>query len=147
MKAPRIRRRAGLSQGVRRFQIIEPIASSKALVGRGLVRRRGQKNVPRGGARWVDIQNALEHLRDKPEWKAINDRGVRVYDWQADDPLADIFLTQFGAYPSADEIGIDYRKLVSQAFETTEFALEPASPVPADILNHPANYLLIVSCS
>ena len=31
-KAPRIRRRAGLSGRVRRFQIIEPIASSKALV-------------------------------------------------------------------------------------------------------------------
>jgi hypothetical protein len=35
-KAPRIRRRAGLSGGtgtaLRRFQIIEPIASSKALV-------------------------------------------------------------------------------------------------------------------
>jgi hypothetical protein len=31
-KAPRIRRRAGLSGGVRRFQIIEPIASPKALL-------------------------------------------------------------------------------------------------------------------
>lgn len=33
-KAPRVRRRAGLSGTVRRFQIIEPIASSKALVER-----------------------------------------------------------------------------------------------------------------
>ena len=88
-------------------------------------------------AQLLDIQNALEHLRDKPEWKAINDKGVRVYCWQADDPLADVFLTQFGAYPSADEIGIDYRKLVAQTFEITEFALDPASPVPADILDHP----------
>lgn len=88
-------------------------------------------------AQLLDIQNALEHLRDKPEWKAINDKGVRVYDWQADDPLANVFLTQFGAYPSADEFGIDYLKLVAQAFEITEFGLDPASPVPADILDHP----------
>ena len=88
-------------------------------------------------AQLLDVQNALAYLRDKPEWTAISDKGVRVYDWQADDPLADVFLTQFGAYPSADEIGIDYREVVAQAFEITEFALEPTLPVPADILDHP----------
>lgn len=88
-------------------------------------------------AQLLDIHNALAHLRDKPEWKTINGQGFRIYNWQADDPLADVFLTQFGAYPSADEIGIDYRNLVAQAFEITEFSLGPASPVPADILDHP----------
>ena len=86
----------------------------------------------------LDIHNALAHLRGKPEWKAINDRGFRIYNWQADDPLADVFLTQFGSYPGADEIGIDYREMLTQGFETTEFSLEPVSPIPAGILDHPS---------
>lgn len=89
-------------------------------------------------AQLLDIHNALEHLRGKPEWKAINDRGFRIYNWQADDPLADVFLTHFGSYPSADEVGIDYREMLTQGFETTEFDLDPASPIPADILDHPS---------
>ncbi len=89
-------------------------------------------------AQLLDIHNALAHLRDKPEWKAINDQGFRIYNWQADDPLADVFLTQFGAYPSANEIGINYREILAQVFETTEFDLDPVSPIPADILSHPS---------
>jgi hypothetical protein len=49
-----------------------------------------------------------------------------------------VFLTQFGSYPSADEIGIDYREMLAQGFETTEFGLDPISPIPADILDHPS---------
>lgn len=89
-------------------------------------------------AQLLDIQNALAHLRDKPEWKAIKDRGFRIYNWQADDPLADVFLSQFGSYPRADEIGIDYREILTQGVDAAEFDLDPASPIPADILDHPS---------
>ncbi len=88
-------------------------------------------------AQLLDIHNALAHLRDKPEWKAINDQGFRIYNWQADDPLADVFLTQFGSYPSDNEIGIDYREILTQGFETTAFDLDRGSPIPAEILDHP----------
>ncbi len=96
----------------------------------------GEKEQKR--SRLLDIHNALAHLRGKPEWKAINDRGFRIYNWQSDDPLADVFLTQFGIYPGADEIGIDYREILTQGFETTEFSLDPVSPIPAGILDHPS---------
>lgn len=89
-------------------------------------------------AQLLDIHNALAYLRDKPEWKALNDQGFRIYNWQAADPLADVFLTQFGAYPSADEMGIDYRDMLAQGLETTEFGLDPVAPIPADILGHPS---------
>ncbi len=89
-------------------------------------------------AQLLDIHNSLAHLRDKPEWKAINDQGFRIYNWQADDPLADVFLMQFGGYPRADEIGIDYQEVLAQGFETTECDLDPESPIPADILDHPS---------
>lgn len=89
-------------------------------------------------AQLLDVQNALAHLRDKPEWKAINDKGMRIYTWQDEDPLADVFLTQFGSYPSADETGIDYREMLTKVFEATEVSLDPASPIPAGTLDHPA---------
>lgn len=109
--------------------IINPFFHDSIFIG-------GEKEQKR--AQLLDIHNALAHLRDKPEWKAINDRGFRIYNWQADDPLADVFLTQVGSYPSADEIGIDYREMLTQGFETTEFGLEPVSPIPVDILDHPS---------
>ena len=109
--------------------LINPFFHDSIFIGGAKERKRAQL---------LDIHNALEHLRGKPEWKTINDRGFRIYNWQADDPLADVFLSQFGGYPSADEIGIDYRKILTQGFETTEFGLDPASPIPADILDHPS---------
>ncbi len=109
--------------------LINPFFHDSIFIGGANERKRAQL---------LDIHNAMAHLRDKPEWKAINDQGFRIYNWQADDPLADVFLTQFGGYPSADEIGIDYREFLAQTFETTEFDLDLVSPIPADILNHPS---------
>ena len=106
--------------------LINPFFHDSIFIGEGKEQKRAQL---------LDIQNALAHMRDTPGWKAVNDRGFRVYNWQANDPLADVFLTQFGSYPSADEVGIDYRDMLIQGFETTEFDLDPALPIPADILN------------
>ncbi len=86
----------------------------------------------------LDVHNALIHLRDNPEWKAIKDKGFRTYNWQAVDPLADTFLIQFGAYPRPDEIGIDYRDMLVQATEATEYSIDPAQPLPVDTLDHPS---------
>src|SRR5690349_5495507 len=41
-------------------------------------------------AQVLDIHNALAHLYDTPEWKAMKEKGIRLYTWQADDPLADV---------------------------------------------------------
>lgn len=109
--------------------LINPFSHDSIFIG-------GEKEQKR--AQLLDIHNALAYLRDKPAWKAINDQGFRIYNWQADDPLADVFLTQLGGYPSTDEIGIGYREMLAQAFETTEFGLDPASPIPADSLDHPS---------
>jgi len=90
----------------------------------------------RNKARLLDIHNALAYLRDTREWMAAKDKGVRVYTWQGDDPLADVLLVQLGAYPSATEIGIDYRDMVIQATQATEHTIDQASPIPAEVLEH-----------
>jgi hypothetical protein len=87
-------------------------------------------------AQVLDIHNAQVHLRDTPEWSAMKAKGVRIYTWQADDPLTDVFLMQFGAYPSANDIGVDYQGMLMQTAEATECSIDPALPIPEDSLDH-----------
>lgn len=91
----------------------------------------------RSFAHVLDIYNAISHWHNKPEWKALKDRGVREYQWQKDDPLVDVFLVQFGGFPSADEIGVDYAKMIAHATEAKVYELGPQARIPADILEHP----------
>ena len=69
--------------------LINPFFHDSIFIGEGKEQKRAQL---------LDIHNALAHMRDTPGWKAVNDRGFRVYNWQANDPLADVFLTQFGTW-------------------------------------------------
>jgi hypothetical protein len=69
--------------------------------------------------------------------RAMKEKGVRLYTWQADDPLADVFLVQLGMYPGANEIGIDYRAMLMQAAGATECAIDPALPILEDALDYP----------
>lgn len=124
----------GTSEMVRQFpkrfpHLINPFFQDAIFTG-------GKKGEAR--CQMLDIQNALEYLSDTADWKAVNQAGFRIYNWQRDDPLADIFLMQFGEYPDTDEVGIDYRSLLTQGFETTEYRMNPASAIPADSLDHPS---------
>lgn len=85
----------------------------------------------------LDISNAISHLHNKPEWKRLKDEGFRVYRWQQNDALADVFLMQFGVYPSVEEIGVDYAEMITQVAELTTYELQPQARIPADILEHP----------
>jgi hypothetical protein len=38
--------------------------------------------------------------------------GLDLYEWQVEDPLSDVFLCSYGAFPPAAETGVDYRALV-----------------------------------
>ena len=44
---------------------------------------------------------------------------------------------QLGAYPSPDEIGVDYVEMVSQVAEPTTYVLLPQAQIPADVTEHP----------
>jgi hypothetical protein len=115
---------------VKRFPyLIKPFHSESVFIGDG-----------EGGARSqvLDIHNLISHLHRKPEWKALKEQGVRLYTWAADDPLADIFLMQFGDYPKPDEILIHYRDLLRDASEATEVKIDPAAKLPVDVFDHPS---------
>ena len=124
----------GASEDVRAFpkkfpHLINPFFQDSIIIGGAKEQKIAQL---------LDIHNALAHLRGTPEWTTINDQGFRIYNWESDDPLADVFLMQFGSYPSSNEIGIDYQEFLIQGFETTKFDLDPESPIPADTIDHPS---------
>lgn len=91
----------------------------------------------------LDVHNAFTYLRDRPEWKELKERGVRLYKWSPDDPLADIFLMHLGGYPSTndlgtDELSINYAEMLKDAVDAKEFYIDPIKELPADILEHPS---------
>jgi len=106
--------------------LINPLFPDALFIGGAHERKKAQV---------LDIHNALVHLRNAPEWKAIRDASVQIFGWQPDDPLADVFLVQFGAYPSHAEIGIDYRDMLMQAAEAKEYMLDCAGSIPGEVLN------------
>jgi hypothetical protein len=56
--------------------------------------------------------------------------------WASDDPLADTFLMQHGAYPEATEIGIDYANILSQATMVINLDIDKNAPIRTDIYDH-----------
>ena len=124
----------GESEEVKQFpknfpHLITPFFRDNVFVGDG-----------EGGARSyvLDIYNALLHVEDKPEWKAIKERGLRLYTWAKDDPLSDVFSMHFGEYPSKEDIKIDYRGYLRHVSEAKEVAIDPATKLPADLFDHPS---------
>jgi hypothetical protein len=86
----------------------------------------------------LDIYNALIYFRNRPEWKHLKEKGVRLYNWSTDDPLSDVFLMQFGMYPSIDDTGLDYRDMVMQTAEAEEIFLVKDDPISANVLDYPS---------
>ncbi len=95
-------------------------------------------NAP-GRAHLLDIHNAAAHCRDTPAWTALCERGIRTFSWSADDPLHDVFLMQFGAYPSAADTGIDYLDIIGKAtlpHPLIDVPLVSTAPIPLETLQH-----------
>src|SRR5262249_33151575 len=86
----------------------------------------------------LDIQNALAHWRGTSEWKGIDEKGIRRFVWEADDPLNDSLLLHYGAYPPANDSGIDYPGILCQASRVMDCRIEKGAAIPIDVLEHPS---------
>lgn len=89
-------------------------------------------------AQVLDVQNAIGCAKDTPEWKQVQERKPRVYKWAADDPLADVFLMQLGAYPDKEAIHIDYESMFKQGLGASEETIDPSAVLPGDLFEHPS---------
>jgi len=65
------------------------------IIGQDIISRQHDG---RGTAHVLDVHNALAYYFQRPEWAAFKKEGIGVYSWADDDPLADLFLIQYGAY-------------------------------------------------
>jgi hypothetical protein len=88
-------------------------------------------------AQLLDIQNMLIHLRDVRDIEAIRKGGVRIYSWQTDDPLANVFLMQLGSYPTVEETGIDYVDMLAEATYAKEHSIDNGGLLQANMLDFP----------
>jgi hypothetical protein len=73
----------------------------------------------------VDIQHPIariysEHYKNNPNAEA----GVDAYHWDDADPLADVMLCTYGAFPPVQEIGVDYLGMIGTAL------LGRVNPIP-----------------
>lgn len=64
------------------------------------------------GPRLADISHPIsrmnaQYYKNNP----APEPGLDLFEWEEDDPLADVFLCSYGAFPSSAETGIDYRGL------------------------------------
>lgn len=111
--------------------LINPFIPNDLFIGSGEERRMSHA---------LDIQNALAHWRNNPiEWDKIrSDKELRLYTWQDNDPLKDIFLIQLGAYPDPSSVGIDYLDMVTRETETKEHSIYTEDLLPADIFDNPS---------
>lgn len=73
-------------------------------------------------AQVLDVHNELVQLGNTPAFEAVKGRGFRLYQWDQDDPLADVLLMSLGGYPHTDTTGlrIDYKDIVTRATDATE---------------------------
>lgn len=91
-----------------------------------------------GRSQVLDVQNALAYMRGRPEWQEVKKQSVHIYKWKPDDPLSDFFLMQLGAYPSTNDVSIDYTEMLKNAAYANELDIAPDKELPAHILEYPS---------
>ena len=87
----------------------------------------------RGHATFLDIYHPVRSLYEQ-HVDGKQEPGVKatLYEWAAADPLGDVFLPQFGAYPPREEIHLDYGGMVERNLKETKVVLPIDRPVPAE---------------
>ena len=77
-------------------------------------------------AAFLDIYHPARHLFEQ-RLKDNSDPTFHLtqFEWNADDPLADLFLSYFGTYPSKDETPRDYDSLVREGLRSQTIKLSP----------------------
>jgi AIG2-like family len=83
-------------------------------------------------AAFLDVFHPVRHLYEE-EIKDREKHSVNgtMFRWDPTDPLADVFLATFGAYPSKSEIGKDYDKFFMKFLASKEIPLTNGAAVPA----------------
>lgn len=84
-------------------------------------------------AAFLDLYHPVRFLFEKYiQDKADPKLEVKIFEWDPADPLADVLLAYFGAYPSVKEIGKDYGEFVSKNLRSQPVRLNVGDALPND---------------
>lgn len=87
----------------------------------------------RGLATLLDIYHPVRRIyEDHIEGTRKPTLTATLYEWSAEDPLRDVFLAQFGAYPTPEEVHFDYRAMVEKNLRAEKIILWADGPVPGE---------------
>lgn len=87
----------------------------------------------KGRATFLDVYHPTRSIyEDYIDGKQDPKLTATLYEWAPDDPLKDVFLAQFGAYPPREEIHLDYGAMVERNLKGARIALPVDGPVPAE---------------
>jgi len=87
----------------------------------------------RGHTTCLDIYHPVRRIYEKHvDGKQEPRIAARLFDWDVTDPLRDVFLAQFGAYPAPQEIHLDYGEMVERNLKAERVSLPLDGPVPAE---------------
>lgn len=83
------------------------------------------------GPQLVDIYHPIRRLYEEQfKNNPSPDTTVTIFEWQAEDPLADVLLATFGAVPSAQVTGTEYLALLQRHLSAKTVRLSPEEPFP-----------------
>ncbi|NWG14866.1 MAG: hypothetical protein HXY20_15180, partial [Acidobacteria bacterium] len=82
-------------------------------------------------ATFLDVSHPIRQFHDA----YVRDREKPIkhgllFRWDPADPLADVFLATFGAYPAKDEIGVDYEGFFREHLAAQEIEINVAAALP-----------------
>jgi hypothetical protein len=82
---------------------------------------------------FLGIAHPVYDIHDKFVKGEVKPRNSAVrYLWGTADPLADVFLVQYGDYPPVDETGINYGSFVTRHLSGSEISIAQTDAPPSD---------------
>jgi hypothetical protein len=92
-----------------------------------------EKSSGKLSARVLDLYHPIrrlyeEHFKNNPQPTFH----TSLYEWDDDDPLADVFLATFGGFPPREDTGMDYRGLIEKYLAAEKIALTGGGALPPD---------------
>jgi hypothetical protein len=82
----------------------------------------------------VRVPDSLTFAQDPFILPAESNRFSLVH-WSEDDPLGDVMLATFGAYPKAEETGRDYERFIKENIRPSHYWAKQGEPLPAYLLD------------
>lgn len=79
----------------------------------------------------LDIYHPIRRLHEEHFKNNLSpDATVTIFEWQAEDPLADVLLATWGAVPSVEITGTDYLDLLKRHLSAKTVVLVPTESLP-----------------